>query len=60
MPTKELCAVLTRISSSSLTWMAALSRFWEFWIKDHQEGDDGRTGVDDELPRIGIVKNRPR
>src|SRR5436190_17434650 len=27
MPTSELRAVLTRMSSSSLTWMAALSRF---------------------------------
>jgi hypothetical protein len=26
--------VPTRISSSSLTWIAALSRFWEFWIRN--------------------------
>lgn len=26
--------------------------------KHHQEGDDGRSGVDDELPRIGVVKSR--
>jgi len=25
-------ALLTRISSSSLRWMAAVSRFWVFWI----------------------------
>ena len=28
--------------------------------KDHQESDNRRTGVDDELPRVGIMKNRPR
>ena len=28
--------------------------------KNHEEGDDGRTRVDDKLPRIGIMKNRPR
>ena len=33
MPTSEFRAALTRISSSSLTWMAALSRFCEFWIR---------------------------
>ena len=33
MPTRELRAAPTLISSSSLTWMAALSRFCEFWIR---------------------------
>ena len=28
--------------------------------KNHEEGDDGRTGVNDKLPRVGIMKNRPR
>jgi hypothetical protein len=41
--------------------MAALSRFWEFWIrKTIRKGDDRRTGVDDELPRVGKMKNRAR
>ena len=31
---RNCCAVLTRMSSSSLTWMAALSRFCEFWIRN--------------------------
>jgi hypothetical protein len=26
--------------------------------KDHQERDDGRAGVDDQLPRVGPVKQR--
>ena len=26
--------------------------------EDHEEGYDGRTGVDDQLPGVGIVKNR--
>ena len=30
---KGISAVLTRISSSSLTRIAAPSRFWEFWIR---------------------------
>ncbi len=34
MPTNELWAALVRISSSSLTWIAALSRFCEFWIRN--------------------------
>ena len=28
--------------------------------KNHEEGDDGRARVNDKLPRIGIMKNRPR
>ena len=27
--------------------------------KYHQERDDGRCGVDDQLPRIGEMKHRP-
>ena len=27
--------------------------------EDHQEGDDRRTRVDDELPRIGVAEYRP-
>lgn len=26
--------------------------------KDHQEGDDGRTSVDDQLPRVGKLEQR--
>ena len=26
--------------------------------EDHQERNDGRAGVDDELPRIGIMEGR--
>jgi hypothetical protein len=29
-------------------------------LKDHQEGDNCHIGVDDELQRVGIMKNRPR
>jgi hypothetical protein len=28
--------------------------------KHHQEGDDGRSSVDDELPRVGEAKDRPQ
>lgn len=27
--------------------------------EDHQEGDDGRASVDDQLPGVGIVEQRP-
>ena len=27
--------------------------------EDHQKRDDGGAGVDDELPRIGVVEERP-
>jgi len=27
--------------------------------KDHQEGNDSRSGVDDELPGVGEIKERP-
>ena len=26
--------------------------------EDHQEGDDGRAGIDDQLPRVGVMKSR--
>ena len=34
MPTNEFRAAPTRINSSSLTCMAALSRFCEFWMRN--------------------------
>jgi hypothetical protein len=34
MPMKPFLALVTRISSSSLAWRAALSRFWVFWIRN--------------------------
>ena len=28
-------------------------------LENHQERDDGRAGIDEELPRIRITKQRP-
>ena len=28
--------------------------------EDHKKGNDGRTGVDDQLPGVGIMKDRSR
>lgn len=33
MPTNEFWTLPVRISSSSLTWIATLSRFCKFWIR---------------------------
>ena len=34
MPMNSFLAFDARISSSSLAWMAAPSRFWVFWIRN--------------------------
>src|SRR3982750_2453682 len=34
MPMNSFFALLARIISSSLAWMAALSRFWVLWIRN--------------------------
>ena len=60
IPTKELCTALTLMSSSSLTWMAALSRFSGVLDQeDHQERHDRGAGVDHQLPRVGVVEDWP-
>jgi hypothetical protein len=48
---------VTRINSSSLSWMASVSRFCVFWIKKTQEGDDRGAGVDDQLPGVSLKPN---
>jgi hypothetical protein len=59
MPISAFCAALTRMSSSRLCLnRRAIAILGVLNNEDHQERDDRRPSVDNELPTIGIVEYR--